>query len=74
MQYRTDTDCAYDATKTHLTTIKTTVTSENWFSYGDDRNINYFTINNSRANTAYMRSCCSYIGDDSVVTVNETIV
>lgn len=46
------------------------------FNFGDDGNIESisFTSNSSYyKNAAYIRFCCSYIGADSIVTVNEPI-
>ena len=65
--------CVYDADKACLTTIKTTITAGSWFTYGADGNIDYFTVDSSQSQCAYIRFCCGYIGADSVVTVNEPI-
>jgi hypothetical protein len=66
----------YDSSKKHLATLKTSSTGYPGWHYGADGNIDILGINSSsgNSNTAYIRLCCSYIGDDSVITVNEEIV
>ena len=65
----------YDSNKTHITTLKTTSTAYPGWTYGEDGNIASIRIAKSgnSENTGYLRLCCSYIGDDSVITVNEVI-
>lgn len=65
----------YDSSKTHLTTIKTATTAYPGWNYGEDGNISSIGIRTSgnNKNTAFVRFCCGYIGDDSIVTVNEPI-
>lgn len=67
--------CFYDADKNCLGTVKATVTAYSGFTYGDDGNMESITMNVSgnNATMAYARFCCGYLGDDSVVTVNEPI-
>lgn len=65
----------YKSDKSHIDTGKTNNASMANAAYGDDGNIVSFYIanNTTRAETAFIRFCCSYIGDDSIVTVNEPI-
>lgn len=64
----------YDADKTHIETVKTTVTS-GWWTWGSDGNIEKITVLSASYSTAkYIRLCCGYLGDDSIITVNEEIV
>ena len=63
----------YDADKAHIQTVKTTVTS-GWWTWGTDGNIAKITVLGANYGTAkYIRLCCGYLGDDSVITVNEEI-
>jgi len=63
----------YDGTKTYITTVKTTVTG-NPFTYGDDGNITQLMFTGaSYPDGLYIRICCGYLGDDSVITANEPI-
>lgn len=66
--------CFYDVNKNYLNLVKTTA-AYNGFIYGSDGDIDTIVIGSSGDNgtTAYVRFCCSYIGTDSVVTVNEPI-
>lgn len=66
---------SYDSSKAYLGLTKTNNTEFTAFKYGADGNITSVTIPNvnSWAGTAFIRFCCSYIGDDSIVTVNEPI-
>lgn len=70
----------YDSDKNHLATIKTTSTASLNQVYGEDGYLDSITIKANSAGSgnddqiAYIRFCCSYIGADSVVTVNEPIV
>lgn len=68
--------CFYDSSKTCLNTLKTSSTGYTGWHYGTDGNIETLDIKTSGSNstTAYVRICCGYIGDDSVITVNEEIV
>lgn len=65
----------YDANKTHLATLKTSTTAYTGWTYGDDGNIASILVKVSGNNqsTAYVRLCCGYLGDDSIITVNEPI-
>ena len=65
----------YDSSKTYLAIIKTTSTAYTGWNYGEDGNISSIGIRASgnNQNTAFVRFCCGYIGDDSIVTVNEPI-
>lgn len=67
--------CFYNADKTHLGTVKTSITGYTGFTYGDDGNITEIRVNVSGDNqdTAFVRFCCSYLGEDSIITVNEPI-
>lgn len=63
----------YDGTKTYITTVKTTVTG-NPFTYGDDGNIAQLMFTGtSYPDGLYIRICCGYLGDDSIITANEPI-
>ena len=63
----------YDGTKTYITTVKTTVTG-NPFTYGDDGNISQLMFTGeSYPDGLYIRICCGYLGDDSIITANEPI-
>lgn len=66
--------CFYDSNKAYLNIVKTTA-AYNGFNYGADGNLEMLQIGSSGDNsaTAYIRLCCGYIGDDSVITVNEEI-
>lgn len=70
----------YDSEKIHLATIKTTSTASLNQVYGEDGYLDSVSIKANSAGSgndekiAYIRFCCSYIGADSVVTVNEPIV
>lgn len=46
-----------------------------WITYGDDGNVEKISIPTGTSFTGveYIRLCCSYIGDDSIITVNEPI-
>lgn len=69
----------YDANRQHLTTITAsstaaaygTVLDENgvWTKFQFRQTMNSVDVKNM----AYFRLCCSYIGEDSVITVNEEI-
>lgn len=69
--------CFYNADKTFTgTLIKTSNTGYTGLTYGDDGNISMIGINVSgdNENTAFVRFCCSYLGEDSIVTANELII
>lgn len=65
----------YDSNYTHLGTLKTATTAYTGWNYGDDGDIASIGIKISGNNsaTAYIRLCCGYIGDDSIITLNEEI-
>lgn len=65
----------YDPTKTYVSGVKTSTTAFTYFTYGEDGNIDTLKIPNVNdwVNCGFIRFCCSYIGDDSIVTVNEPI-
>ena len=71
--------CCYDSTKTYLTNRQSTMANadseSNWIYTFDSNGILISGIPNTAylADTAYIRFCCSYLGPDSVVTVNEPI-
>lgn len=63
----------YDETKSYITTVKTTVTG-NPFTYGADGNVSQLMFTGaSYPDGLYIRICCGYLGDDSVITANEPI-
>lgn len=66
---------AYASDKSHLVLTKTNNSGFTGFTWGADGNISSVKIptGNDWGNTAFIRFCCSYIGDDSIVTVNEPI-
>lgn len=66
--------CFYDENKQYLSLVKTTA-AYNGFNYDADGNIDILQIGSSGNNstTAYIRLCCSYLGNDSIITVGETI-
>lgn len=55
--------------------VKTNNANYTGFTYGDDGNISTIIIklSGNNSNTAYVRFCCGYLGNDSIVTVNEPI-
>lgn len=65
----------FDASKQYLAIVKTSSTGYTGFVYGADNNINQIKINSTSGNssTAYVRLCCGYLSDDSIITVNEEI-
>lgn len=69
----------YDSTKTMIANMQfntTNLAASSYFDevYGDDGNMTQLTVNhNQLSGVAYMRFCCGYIGEDSVVTINEVI-
>lgn len=64
----------FDADKNYLTIIKTSATAYSGFTYGDDGNVSKILIKtSSNTGTAFIRLCCSYLGEDSIITVNEEI-
>lgn len=69
----------YDANKTFITNGQfTTAQLSSWTgivaNFGSDGNMTDMTLGHSYCNNmAYIRFCCSYLGADSVVTVNEEI-
>lgn len=65
--------CTYKADKSNLTTVKTTITN-GWWNWGADGNIASITVvGNAHSEAAYIRLCCSYLGEDSIITCNEVI-
>lgn len=66
--------CIYDGNKTYKDTKKTTVTSGGTFTYGADGNITKISLSaTTYPDGMYIRICCDYLGDDSVITANEPI-
>ena len=68
--------CFYNADKSFAgTMVKTNNTGYTGFTYGEDGSIRTIRVNVSgnNQNTAFIRFCCGYLGEDSVVTVNEVI-
>lgn len=64
----------YNADKTYLNLTKTNNSSYTGFTWGEDGNIEVFRVMKSANDgVAFIRFCCDYIGDDSIVTVNEPI-
>lgn len=65
----------YKSDKSYLSLTKTNNANFAGLTYGTDGNITKIVIpSGSYTNsTAFLRFCCSYIGDDSIVTVNEPI-
>lgn len=65
----------YDSAKAYKMIFKTTSTSMGGFTYGDDGNIEKWTIpaGSSTNGTGFIRFCCGYLGEDSIVTANEPI-
>lgn len=65
--------CLYKADKTNISTVKTTVSSGP-FTWGADGKIERITYNkSSRPELAYIRLCCGYLGEDSIITAGEPI-
>ena len=71
---------AYDSSKAHLTyhqhnTTSSQISSIGTPTYDSDGNMTSLTISGSYwSSVAYIRFCCSYLGADSIVTVNEEII
>ena len=68
--------CLYDGDKVCLATIKATASDshDTWFPEIDaDGNITRIYMTNYKPTMAYIRLCCSYLGTDSIITVNEPI-
>ena len=72
--------CFYKANKTYHTILNTTsnqlgAQTNIAVTYGDDGNMASMTINSTGYFSAneYIRFCCSYLGADSIITVNEPI-
>ena len=67
----------YDANKQYYNdkTINTTNTS-GFFFYGDDGNISYISIATTHIpeGGGYIRLCCGYLGEDSIIALNEEII
>ena len=69
----------YDANRQHLVTITAAATSAAYGTVVDGNGVwtqfqfRPTTSNVDVKNMAYFRLCCSYIGEDSVITVNEEI-
>ena len=70
---------AWDANKTFISNSQFSTSNDQthvYFNFGTDGNIETITFNPASAyykNVAYIRFCCSYLGEDSIVTVNEPI-
>ena len=70
---------AYDSSKTFLTNHQHNTTASNISSigtpvYGTDGNMTSLSITGSYwSSVQYIRFCCSYLGEDSIVTVNEPL-
>ena len=68
--------CFYNADKSFTgDLIKTNNANYTGFTYGADGNISRIGIvlSGNNQNTAFIRFCCSYLGPDSIITVNEPI-
>ena len=69
----------YDANKTHLVTFNSTATTTAYQTKTDENGVwtefkfRETTASVDTTNMAYFRLCCSYIGEDSVITINEVI-
>lgn len=63
----------YDSNKTYLTMHKTNNTAFTGFTYGADGNIATLKVPANVTGLAFIRFCGSYIGEDSIVTVNQPI-
>lgn len=69
----------YDASKQHLVTINAASTSATYGTVTDENGVwtqfqfRQITSGVDVTGMAYFRLCCSYIGEDSVITVNEEI-
>lgn len=67
--------CLYDESKVNLNTVKTSISEiGSWMTFGEDGNVATITISHKYSNARFMRLCCGYLGEDSVITVNEEIV
>lgn len=68
----------YTADKTHICNGSLSSTGILKQVFGDDGNLSQITIVNwgsyDLSDVAYFRFCCAYLGEDSVITVNEEIV
>lgn len=70
---------AYDANKTFVTGAQHSTANDQdhaIFTFGDDGNIDKISFNPSSSyykKAVYIRFCCSYIGEDSVVAINEPV-
>lgn len=69
----------YDENMNFLALVKTTNTNYTGFTWDDNGNLLSIQLNNRCAGDgnnekiAYVRFCCGYLGEDSIVTVNEEI-
>lgn len=64
----------YDASKTYLNLTKTNNASFPGFTWDVDNKLVSLRVPAANpAGVAFVRFCCSYIGDDSIVTINEPI-
>ena len=67
--------CTYKSDKTVIGTFKATTTGAPFTEYGDDGNLSLITFGaTAAANIAFIRICCGYLGEDSIITSNEEIV
>ena len=67
--------CTYKADKTNITTYKTTIQGNPFMEYGSDGNISVIALpaNVISTDVVYIRLCCGYLGEDSIITANEPI-
>lgn len=64
----------YDADKSYLGLVKTNNTGFTGFTWNDDNVLSSLLVPAANpANVAFVRFCCGYLGEDSVVTVNEPL-
>lgn len=64
----------YNADKTYKSVTNTTQTT-GWFVYGADGNVEQITVNYVQIpdGGGWIRICCAYLGEDSIITLNEPI-
>lgn len=67
--------CVYNADKSFADRIfKTTVTGPPFSEYGADGNISIITLTSTNFEIGgFIRLCCGYLGEDSIITSNEPI-
>jgi hypothetical protein len=66
--------CFYDTNKSYLSGTKTNNTGFTGFTWDGNNKLTSLRVpGKNPSGVAFIRFCCSYIGEDSVVTVNEPI-